>query len=72
VEINASEPLFSSAELLLTDYQLPYLWIHDSEKKYRSHCQEMRGSSFGVMLTTALFIMLCYPACYLENKESKV
>jgi len=44
VEINALEPHSSSAELWLTDYQLPDLWIGNSEKKYRSHVKKLRGS----------------------------
>jgi hypothetical protein len=34
--------------------------------------KKWREIYFGVMLTTALFIMLSFPACYLENKERKL
>jgi hypothetical protein len=52
VEINALGPHASSAKLWLTDYQLPDLWIGNSEKKYKSHCQEIERQ------------LICYNAYY--------
>ena len=40
LEINALGPHATSAEVWLTVYKLPDLWIGNNEKKYRSYCQE--------------------------------